>query len=67
MTWEAARKWVEEHLEADEYEAEFGVVSEDDSAEILSLSLPSATAAKARRAAAQEGITLSQWIANLIK
>lgn len=67
LTWEAARKWAEDHLDTDEYEAAFGTVPEDDGTEILSISLSAATAAKARRAAAQEGITLSRWIANLIK
>lgn len=67
LTWEAARKWAEDHLDVEEYEELFGGISEDDGTEILSLSLPAALAAKARRAASQEGISLSQWIASLIE
>lgn len=67
LTWEAARKWAEDRLGAEEYEACFGEVLEDDGVEILSVSLPAALATKARQSAAQEGISLSQWIANLIK
>lgn len=67
LTWEAARKWAEDRLDVEEYEELFGETSEDDGTEILSLSLPAALAAKARRAASQEGISLSQWIASLIE
>lgn len=67
LTWEAARKWAEDHLDVEEYEACFGGVPEDDGVEILSVSLPAALATKARQSAAQKGISLSQWIANLIK
>lgn len=67
LTWEAARKWAEDRLDAEEYEKFFGEVPEDDGVEILSVSLPAALATKARRAASQEGISLSQWIASLIE
>lgn len=67
LTWEAARKWAEYHLDVEEYEACFGGVPEDDGVEILSVSLSAALATKARQSAAQEGTSLSQWIANLIK
>lgn len=66
LTWEAARRWAEEHLDVEEYEACFGETPEDDGTEILSLSLPATTAAKARRAASMEGVSLSQWISTLI-
>lgn len=67
LTWESARKWAEEHLTAEEYETEFGEVSEDNGTEVLSISIPANIAAKARRAAAVDGISLSQWIANIIE
>lgn len=67
LTWEAARKWAEEKLSADEYMEIFGPVPEDDSTGTLNLSLPVSTIEKAKRAAAMQGISVSQWIASLIE
>ena len=41
LTWEDARKWAEDHLDADDYEAIFGEVSEDDSRTVITITLPS--------------------------
>ena len=67
LSWEDARKWAEEKLNADEYEAIFGEVSEDDSRTTVLLSLSVSTVEKAKRAAAQSGMNLSAYIASLIK
>ena len=66
MSWDDAQAWAEENLSTDEYESIFGEVTEDDSRENVTLSLSVATAERARRAAAQAGITLSAYIEGLI-
>ena len=66
MSWDEAQAWAEENLSTDEYESIFGEVTEDDSRENVTLSLSVATAERARRAAAQAGITLSAYIEGLI-
>lgn len=66
MSFDTARQWAEEHLDADEYESAFGEVAEDDSTTTLSLSMSTAIADRARKAAAAQGISLSALIANLI-
>ena len=66
MSWDDAQAWAEENLSTDEYESIFGEVTEDDSRENVTLSLSVATAERARRAAAQAGITLSVYIEGLI-
>lgn len=66
LTYANARTWAEEHLDTDEYEAEFGEVTEDDSTVVLSVSVPANVAATARRAAQEAGLSLSEYIASLI-
>lgn len=67
LSFKSAREWAESHLDADEYEAEFGEIAEDDSTVTLSLSVPADVAAKARRAAQEAEVSLSAYIASLIK
>lgn len=66
LTWESAREWAEEHLDADDYEEIFGEVSEDDSRTVVTLSLSVGALEKAKRSAAQAGMTLSAYIESLI-
>lgn len=63
LSWEAARKWAEDHLDADEY-AEIFEVEEDDEKAILSISISSAVAERARAEATKAGISLSDYIAS---
>lgn len=67
LTFEEARRWTEKHLSADEYEAEFGEVTEDDSRTVLSITLSAAVADRARREAAKAGMSLSAWIEQQLK
>ena len=67
LAYEAARQWAEDNLDAEEYEEIFGAVVEDDSRVAVNLSLPTNTVQKARRAAAEQGITLSAYIERLIQ
>ncbi len=66
LTWEAARQWAEEHLDADDYQAAFGKIVEDDSRIVVTLSLSASSLEKAKRAASQKGISLSAYIESLI-
>lgn len=66
LSYDAARKWAEEHLPADRYEAIFGEVGEDESRAAVTLSLSASAVQKAKRAAAQQGVSLSAYIEGLI-
>lgn len=67
MTHVEARQWAEEHLEADEYEAEFGEVPEDDSAEVVFARVPARLAAKLDRAARESGKSKSNVLAEILE
>ena len=67
LSYVNARQWAEEHLDVDEYEAEFGEVAEDDTSVALSIRLPADAAEMARKAAAAEEIGLGEYIARIIK
>lgn len=66
LTWDAAREWAEEHFDSDIYEEIFGQVVEDDSRTVVTISLSVGALEKAKRAAAQSGISLSGYIESLI-
>ena len=66
LTWEAAREWAEEHLDADDYESIFGPVAEDDSRVTVTLSLSAGALERAKRSASQAGTSLSAFIESLI-
>ena len=56
LTYEQARAWAEEHMGADEYEAEFGEVPESDGEDVvLSVRVSPATRERLRRMAAETG------------
>lgn len=67
LTFENARAWAEEHLTADEYEAEFGEITEDDSSTVVTLSMPRSVVETGRRNAQEAGMSLSAYIASLIR
>lgn len=67
LTYEAAQEWAEEHLTADEYEAIFGEVVEDDSRTVITLSMSVSAIERAKRAASQTGVSLSSYVESLIK
>ncbi len=62
MSYSEAQKWCEKNLDADTYEELFGEVTEDDSRKTITANLAIATIEKAKRAAAQKGISLSALI-----
>lgn len=62
--YESAREWSEAHLDPDEYEAEFGEVTEGES--IIYARVPAAAKAKLERYCQQTGQTKGDVIAELI-
>lgn len=64
MDYKAAEKWAEENMDADDYQEEFGEVSEGEERTVLSISLDAATADKIRKEAAESGISVSALIAS---
>lgn len=54
-----ARKWAEDHLDADDYEKIFGLPDEDAEPVLLSMQLPAILAAKARQRAVEDGVALT--------
>lgn len=67
MDYANARKWAEDNLSADQYEREFGEVTEDDSTMIVTLSMPRNIVETARRRAQESGMSLSGFLADLIR
>lgn len=66
LTYEAARSWAEEHLDADDYESLFGPVSEDGSRVSVGYSLAASTVDTIRRRAAALGISASAYLDQLV-
>lgn len=67
LTYQAAQKWAEEHLDADEYQQIFGDVNEDGADVLISAKIPAAVDGKLRKMAAQNGISLTAQIIRLIE
>ena len=67
LSFENAKAWAEEHLTADEYEAEFGEVTEDETSKVVTLSMPTNIIELARRRAQEAGMSLSAYIASLVQ
>lgn len=66
MSYESAKQWAEENMDADDYMAEFGEVSEDgnDERTVLSVSVSAAVAERIRREAQEAGMSISALIAS---
>lgn len=62
LAYDEARQWAVDHLSADDYEAEFGEVVEDNSRICVSLSLSAAGVERARREASARGVSLSALV-----
>lgn len=62
VSYNSARQWAEDHLTADQYQAVFDEVAEDDSRTTLLLSLPASTVKKIKQDAAQAGMTVSAYV-----
>lgn len=66
MSYDEARKWAEEHLNADEYEEIFGVVDESGAKIVVTLSVDSGKWEAAKREAAKKGCGISEYIESLL-
>lgn len=65
LSWEAAREWAEEHLDANKY-AEIFVIEEDENEGKIpvTLSIPKSTVDRARAEASKAGMSLSDYVAS---
>lgn len=66
LSVEAAQKWAEEHLTADEYEKIFGEVGEEEK-RTATFSLPEGVIELIKRGAAEKGLKLSEYVAECVK
>ena len=64
LDYKAATEWAEENMDADDYQEEFGEVSEEGERVTLSISLDAAVADRIRKEAAEAGMTVSALIAS---
>lgn len=67
LSWDDARRWAEERLNAGEYEAEFGVAPEgDDGMVAVTVRIPSSAKAALDREASRTGRSRGDIVAGLI-
>lgn len=66
LSYEAAQKWAEKHLDGDEYEEIFGEVAEDDSKTVVSYSIPADLVERVKREAQRRGMGISDLVAELL-
>ena len=63
----AAKAWVEEHMDADDYERLFGLPEDDDGEKVaISAQLPAAIVSAARQRAAEDGTSLTAVIGHAL-
>lgn len=67
LTYDKAREWAEEHLTADQYEEIFGAVSEDAEDVHLHIKVSAETAARLRRIAGEQGISITAALERIIE
>ena len=68
MSPEAARAWAEEHLDADDYAAEFGEPDEaSDDRVTINLTIPTSVKAKLEKLRAETGKSISAIVADLVE
>lgn len=62
LTPDAARKWAEEHLSVEKYEAIFGAIEEDNSKMVWSVSISPAVVESVKRFAGEKSMKLSEVV-----
>lgn len=69
LSYEEAQSWAEEHLDGDEYIEIFGEPDEDDEGgkERINIKVSPAIAKAIRQGAAQAGLTIGEYVENLVK
>lgn len=66
LTYDAAREWAEEHMDADAYEEVFGEVTEDDTKRSITLSVTATTAERLRRESEKSGKPIGVIVDELV-
>lgn len=61
-----AQKWAEANLDAEEYQAIFGEIVEDATKQMVTISVSASKWEAAKREAAKQGISISEYIERLI-
>ncbi len=67
LSVKAAREWVEEHLDADDYEAIFGLPDEDAEDVILYAKIPAQLMARLKTKAAENGVPVAEIVTAILK
>lgn len=68
LSAESARKWAEEHLDADDYEAIFGTPEEiEGERSTLCVQLPASMVAQIKRGAVERGISMTAYLEELLR
>ncbi len=67
LTYEQAKSWAEEHLNADGYEKIFGAIIDNDDMVNMTFALPQSTIEKLRRLSSQTGKTYGEIITDALK
>lgn len=62
MTYDEAQRWAEKNLTGDEYEAIFGEIKEDKSRQMVTISVSVSKWELAKREAAKQGISISEYV-----
>lgn len=67
ISFEDAQEWARKNLTADEYEAEFGIIGDDETASVFSCRCQASTIATIRREASKRGCTVGQVLDEMAK
>lgn len=67
LSAENARKWAEEHLDADDYEEIFGIPEEGDERVTLCIQIPADIDARIRAGAADAGLSLTAYMTQVLR
>ena len=66
ISYEEARQWAEDHMDAQAYEAAFGAVADDDTKTTINLSLPVSLVEQLKRDSSKSGMGLSAYVEHLL-
>ena len=67
LSYDAAKEWAEERLDADEYEAIFGAIQESEGKEYMTVYLPAELAAEIRMEAQKAEMGVSAWLTERLR
>lgn len=67
LSVKAAREWVEEHLDADDYEKIFGLPDEDAEDAVLYAKIPAQLMARLKARAAEESTSVTELVCRLLE